>query len=456
MAETNYFEATKGRDNVGEHMVGGAVGSNATAASEGVAREKSEDLLLAKYDRKIVQMGFGGTPLNAITRSVAAKTTKSMRYGYFSIDLRQNKGKLNMSGGYTIPSIDVARGVGGTTVEIVVANAKIFDETDVIQFKGVTGWAEKKGGNYVELEGMCVNALVRGVDTTTNKLKVQFINGYYDADGTKTTTLADGCEIYILGHAAAELDAATVPYTAMPTSNEQFMQKFMVQTVVGNVYSESEKNADWDKEDIDEMALQQFLMDVEKAYIFGAKGYMWDATTRQYTYTTSGIIEQMIENGSPVLHVYREDFDDKKLIETVGDIFVGNSGSNTRYIFTGNPFATALFTLDDVIKYQNVNDTERKFEYDWRKIRVMSYNLLNMAHPMLDYMDRGNVALVLDKQYIERHVFRSLEETEVELKKAGILDAKSTVLCEISSIVLKYAKCHAMIVLEEGSDPNKA
>lgn len=449
---TNNYEATPGRDNVGEHLVGGKVGSNATAASEGVAREKSEGLLLEKYARQIVKMGFGGSPLNAIVRSVAAKVTKAMRYGYFSIDLRQNKGK--MVGSYKIANADEARGVGGATTEISVVNAKLFDETDVIQFRGVTGWAELKGGVMKELEGMCLNALVRKVDTTANKLTVQFINGYYKASDPKITEIPDGCDIYILGHAAAELDAATVPYTAMPTSNEQYMQKFMVQTVVGNIYNESEKNADFDKEDIDEMALQQFLMDVEKAYIFGAKGYLWDASTRQYTYTTSGLIEQMIENGSPVIHVYRDNWDDKKLLETFGEVFIGNSGSNTRYLFTGNTFSTSMFTLDGIIKYQNVNDTERRFEYDWRKIRVMSYTLLNMAHPLLDYMDRSNIALVLDKQYIERHVFRSLEETEVELKKAGLLDAKSTVLCEISSLVLKYAKCHAMIILEEGSDPN--
>lgn len=134
----------------------------------------------------------------------------------------------------------------------------------------------------------------------------------------------------------------------------------------------------------------------------------------------------------------------------MSEIFIGNSGSNTRYLYTGNTFATSLFKLPSIQKYQNVNDTVRKFEYDFRRIRMMNYTLLNVSHPLLDKMNMGNYALVMDRQYIQRRVFRSLKETQLMLEKTGAYDGKSTVWSEISSIVVKYPLTHGIIRITEG------
>lgn len=437
-------EVTLGRDNTGKHINGGEVGGNGNVLNTEVTRNESPNLLKDDYDADIVKMGFTNGYINALTRSTGYKQTKSMRYGYFSIDLR--KGDDAVAQAVNSVTADQARGNNGAKVTIKVNNARIFDLTDQIMFKGVSGWAKNDDGSFRELEHMSLNGLVRKVDTTANEIEVQLING------NVTTTIPANTPIYVLGHAAAELDAASVPYSALPTDRTQYMQKFMVQSLVGNVMLESDKNANWDREDIDEILLQQFITDVERSYIFGAKGYMFDDVTRMWTYTTSGIIEQILENGGKVMSIPKNKFDDKQLLDMVSEVFVGNSGSNTRYIFTGNGFTNHLFSLPNIVKYQNVNDVVRSFEYDFKRLRVMNYTLLNASHPMLDMMGYTDAAIIIDKQYLQRRVFRSLKETELALETAGVLDAKSTVWCEISSVILKYPQCHMLVILEPAEE----
>lgn len=438
----------EGREGVGVHLPGAEPGANANAVSEAISREKSPEFLPDKYDRKLIKMGLAQIPVNVVMRSVPAKRTKSMRFGFFSIDLRQDMSTLTEA--VTVPTtdetqigdgMDTALGRDGRTVKIKVANARIFDVTDQIRFEGVNGVA-KKGDTYVTLTGMSVNALVRKTDYTTNELEIQFINA------NKAEVIALNTKIYILGHAAAEMDGSTVPYSAIPTKTTQYMQKFMTQTLISNIVKESEKAVEYSEDDIDEMALQQLMVDIEKQYIFGAMGYSYDAQARQYTYTCSGIIEQMIKGGSHMLHITKSTFSEKDLISNVSKFFTKNSGSSTRYMFSGNGFSTAMYTLGGVTRFQNANDIETKFEYEWRRIRIGSYVVKNVAHPLFDQTDTYfNAAMIIDKQYLEIHKFRSLEEQQLALKESGV-DASAKVLCEISAPCLKYPKCHGMIFLD--------
>lgn len=423
------FAMAAGVDGAGKHGNGDA--------NTDVTREESPNLMRDPYDKEIVKMGFASTPINAMTRDMGSRQIKSMRYRFFSIDLRQIMDKVKAA------SVTVGQNADRkkpAKVEVEVYNPGIFDKTDVIVFRGVPGYDETGAEQtHIELTGRVCEVK----DTT---ISVQFLNAKLTGD----ITVNQDTEIYILGHAASETDASTVPYNALPEDDEQFMQKFMVQSIMSNVMIESDKEVRWGEEDVKELLLQQFTEDVEKTYIFGVKSYTYDPITKLWTYTTSGFIEQMIKGGGHVIDIPKSEFNDEKIIDVMSEIFIGNSGSNTRYLYTGNTFATSLFKLPSIQKYQNVNDTVRKFEYDFRRIRMMNYTLLNVSHPLLDKMNMGNYALVMDRQYIQRRVFRSLKETQLMLEKTGAYDGRSTVWSEISSIVVKYPLTHGIIRITEG------
>jgi len=410
-----------GIDGVGTHLIGGNGLTTVEALIPG--------LLKTPFDSQVVKMGWATTPLNAMTREMGYKPLKAMEYGYFSIDLRPVEDKV-AAGSAEIPANYSTTAPARLALKVVDADK--FDVTDVIVLSGVDG----------KVAGVNLAARVCAIDASTNTLTVQYLN----AKATAYTPVANTV-VYILGHAAAEIEASTTPYAAIPNKETQYMQKFMVQSLISSVELESEKEVNWGKTDINELLMQQFVEDIEKTYIWGVKSYTFDSTTHLYTRTTSGIVEQMIVGGSPVISITESSFCKEDILDAMSKIFVGNSGSAKRYMFTGIDFATKLFSLDGVEEWINANDTVRKFEYDFTQIKLFNYVLLNAPHPLFDKCGWRKNALVIDRQYLERRVFRSMDETALELKKTGAYDGESSVWSEISSVVLKYPKCHALIKL---------
>lgn len=414
----------------GKHISGGGLDTDIT-------REAVPGLIRDKFDEEVTKMGFSSSPINALTRDIGSKKINSMRYGYYSVDLRRLKGTTAGESAISISTAEANR-AQPTRKTIKLTDNSILDKTDQIFFN-VSGYNEDNVATpYVKLAARVCEV------GDNNTATVQFLN----ASTSEATSIPVGTAFYVLGHAASETDASTVPNSALPEELTQYMQKFMVQSVISNVMIESNKEVKWEESDVYAMATQQLLEDIEKHYIFSAKSYTYDSTTRLYTYTTSGIIEQIVNNGGHVIEENLSTFSDNKIVDMTSEIFTGNSGSTTRYMYGGNDFLSAFFKLPSVYKQQNVNDVARKFEYDFKRIRLMSYTLLQRNHPLLDKMDMGNCALIIDPMYIQRRFFRSTEDTELKMKETGLYDGKSRVLCEISSVILKYPQCHALIVLD--------
>lgn len=436
----------EGTENVGKHL-GGAY-TNEPSGSVGldtdVTRALVPDLIKDGFDEKVVKMGFSTTPINAMTREIGYRPIKSMVYGYYSVDLRQIKNTVAAE--ITITAPNAGRKVP-TRATITVPNDtnSMFDKTDVISFKGVNGYSAAGA----ELALVPLAARVCEVASDGKTLTVQFLNA-----NPSGQTVAAGTEIFILGHAASEIDASTVPYAALPEKQEQYMQKFMVQSLISSVMMESDKEVEWGKADINELLMQQFIEDIEKFYVFGVKSYTFDGTTKLYTRTTSGIIEQMIEGGSKVIRLYKGDLAYADFLHAVNDTFVGNTGSPKRYMFNGCNVAPAIWGITDITKMVNVKEFADCFGYDFTGFDLLGYQLVHVPYPLLDKMERKDWSIVLDRQYVERRVFRSMDETILELKKTGAYDGESTVWSEISSVILKYPQVHALWIFEEGNKPS--
>lgn len=427
-----------GHEEKGQHISG--VHASAGLDTD-VANSLVPELVRTAFDDKVVKMGFCGGQINAMTREMGYRPIKSMVYGYYSVDLRNTKTTLAEE--KVLAKAEVGRTIPAR-VKISVPDTAMFDKTDVISFKGVSGYT----ASGKELKFVTTNARVCSVDETS--VTVQFLNA-----NPNGATIAAGTEIYILGHAASEIDASTVPYAALPEKSEQYMQKFMVQSLISSVMMESEKEVEWGKSDINELLLQQFIEDIEKFYVFGVKSYTFDPQSKLYTRTTSGILEQMMEGGSKVVNLYKEDLTYQDFLYAVNETFVGNSGSAKRYMFSGANVAPAIWGIKDVDKMVNVKEFNDCFGYDFTGFDLLGYQLVNVPYPLFDKLERKDWSLVLDRQYIERRVFRSMDETILELKKTGTYDGDATVLSEISSLIVKYPKVHALWVFNDGKKPTE-
>ncbi len=441
MAQT----AGVGTDGVGVH----GQGNFATAGlSEDLSRNVAPGLFRDQSDENIVKMGWSQTPINAMMRDMGSRKVNSTVFKHWSVDLRTVDGATGSSA-QTVTGKELDRTIP-TQKDITVADAYIFDESDQIMFVNVDGY-KVENGVFSVLSNVKLNAIVTEVKNATT-ITVQFLNGVTDATGTKSISIPANTPIAILGHAAAEEDASTTPWFSLPTPDEQYIQKFMVQSQVSAVFQQSAKEVNWTENDVDEVIVHQLLEDIEKSYLFSVKSYTFNPTEKRYTRTCSGIIEQMMLGGSTVVELDKSNLEFADLLTATNDTFIGNSGSNTRYAYMGCNVAPAIWGIKDITKMVKITDF-RAFNYDFSQLSLMGYNIRFYHHPLFDKMDKAgtsyrNWALILDRQYVERRVYRSMEETVLELKKTGTYDGNSRVWCEMSAPVVKYPKAHALWIFK--------
>lgn len=424
--------------------------------SDGLTRTIAPGLMRDQNDENIVKMGWSQTPINAMMRDMGSRKVNSTVFKHWSVDLRVTEG-VTGSSEQTVSGKNLDRAIPNPT-DIKVADAYIFDENDQIMFNGISGY-KVVNGVFSVLPNVNLNAIVCAVKDATT-ITVQFLNGKTDAAGTENLTIKANTPIAILGHAAAEEDASTTPWFSLPTPDEQYIQKFMVQSQVSAVFQQSSKEVNWTESDVDEVIVHQLLEDIEKSYIFSVKSYIFNPTEKRYTRTCSGVIEQLMLGGATIIELYKGDLEFSDLLDAVNKTFIGNSGSNTRYGYMGCNVAPAIWGIKDVTKMVKMSEF-RAFNYDFAQLGLMGYNIRFYHHPLFDKMDKEgksyrNWALILDRQYIERRVYRSMEETVLELKKTGTYDGNSRVWCEMSAPVVKYPKAHALWIFKEGNRPATA
>lgn len=421
--------------------------------SDGLTRVIAPGLMRDKSDENIVKMGWSQTPINAMMRDMGSRKVDSTVFKHWSVDSRITDG-VTGSTEQTVSGKSLDRNNPKPT-DITVADAYVFDAQDQIMFGGLPGY-KFSNGTFTKLPNVNLNALVYKVKDATT-ITVLFLNGETDAEGKKNLTIPANTPISILGHAAAEEDASTTPWFSLPTPDEQYIQKFMVQSQVSTVFNDSAKEVNWTENDVDEVIVHQLLEDIEKSYLFSVKSYVYEPTEKRFTRTCSGIIEQMMLGGSTIVELYKGDIEFSDLLRAINETFIGNSGSNTRYGYMGCNVAPAIWGIKDVTKMVKMSEF-RSFNYDFAQLGLMGYNIRFYHHPLLDKVDREgksyrNWALILDRQYIERRVYRSMEETVLELKKTGTYDGNSRVWCEMSAPVVKYPKAHALWIFNDGNRP---
>lgn len=436
-----------GVDNAGKHA------TDQVKDTDFERQEGEDNYIIDPIDKQLLRMKPTETPIDVITRSSRPVQTKGMRYKYYAVDTRRILCEV------TDVNITTAAETG-TLIKLTIDKPSVIDVTDVIMLPDVFGC--DKDGNVYEDGTICLT--LRVFDKEDDVIFCRAINAFDNAanglEGTTvlqsgTTNLGSrivaGIKVIRLGHAASEGDAKSVPYSALPLKSENFMQKFMSQTLQSNISIETDNEAGWKPTDDDELSMENMKKEIELTYIFGKKGYKLDTKKNEYVYTTSGIVEQVVTNGGMVITYDPTSFTNEDAIDILHQTFVGNSGSNNRMLLAGSGFIASLSKVSDVQRQIDATQTEVVFGFTWRKW-VSNFGTLNLLRlPVLDEIGGrwSNCALIIDPQYLEKRVFKALNRYELALKESGQYDGKSNVLQEISSVCLKYAKCHGIIVPQD-------
>ena len=414
----------EGVEGVGKHVTGEPHDTD-------VERAEAPGLIHDPIDQEIVKMFQSAIPIEQITRMSQSQTVKGMRYKYYSADTR--------------PFVAVTQAAvagGSVSATLTLSPANIFDWTDVLYLPDVAGYNSKTGA-YDSTTPLRLYIVKGG----SEGFVVQAINGEPTNDGTESMNIPAipaGTKVIRLGHAASEGDVQTPPYTALPSKEENYMQIFKSQVLESTISMESEREVNWTPTDTDELNIHNMRKEIELTYLFGAKGYIRNENTRRYVYTCEGIYSQIMRNGQ-VIGYDPNNFDENDLVDMSKNIFTGNNGSSDRLMLAGSEFIATLAKLPSIQRNIDATSVERVFGYTWNKI-VTNFGTLHMLmHPLFDEVGISDQAIVIDKQYLQKKVFRPMSRLALDLIASGVYDGKSTVLTEISSICLKYGKCHAII-----------
>lgn len=394
-----------------------------------VTRAESPDLILDTVDQRITKMRPTATPIDQIMRHATPKKAGTMKFEYYSTDIRPVK--ATVASGY---SKDTTKDYAALTVD----NGKLFDVTDTIYVPSITGFDDN--GNATTKALVLYVVAVSG-----NTVTVQAVNGgagtAANEDGTYVPDIASGTKIYRMARAASEGEVQTSPYSALPTKKYNYCQIFKCQVSMTTIQAMSDKEVKWTPSEIEEQALYEFRMAMEASYLFGARKYFYNSTKKAYVYTTEGIVNSITKTIEyPTTNMKNED-----VVDIHKEIFTGNSGSRRRIMLAGSGFVANWSKIGTVEKQLEAGNTVLAWGIEWKSVTSNFGETLLLQHDLLDMYGFEDKAIVIDPQYLDKWAFKTMSRDVLDLKKAGTYDGDVAVMTEISGPALRYPQCHAIL-----------
>ncbi len=394
------------------------------------AMDVSPDLLRPDISKKITKIMPAAAPLDTLIREAGAhEKTGSLDFKFYSSELRPFEDTLAQL--FTRP----ASLPSDSVYEITVTSGKIWQVDDDIIFHDTDGE-----------DGLPLVAHIVGKSSDT--LEVIFLNGGDEAGqqegSVPPATIDDETGIGRLGNAKAELDAQTDPYGHLPTDRWNYVQQHMAQVEESLWQKVHNKEVDWDIRDMQTLSLFDLRCKMEATSWFGVRRKVFDPRGDDYKYHSGGVIrfiDRMINMPNVVIT-------DPIWAAWTKEIFVGNAGSDRRYMFNGSDLNVRLSDVPHISKQIDGKSTEVVFGLTFNKIETNFGILLMRHHPLFNYHGFKDAGVVLDLNNIRKRVFDPMRVRKVDLMVTGIKRANAYVLEENFGLETRYADTHAIMTPE--------
>ena len=399
-----------------------------------LSRETSPDLLLNEIDQQIVKVRPMATPIDQLSRCAGSKHTGSMVVDFYNVDTKPTMTITTQA--YDEPT---AQTVTEDSVKATISTAKneMFDVSDTILVQGVYGY--EPDGSTLSSQELVLYVISRD---DNNVLKVLAVNG-------KTIGDVEGCvpsipaqtKLIRMGRAATELDVMSPQFEAMPRKDQQFCQIFKMQVEQSTMQKIANKEVEWTMNDQEEAAIYDMRLGMEKSFLFGVKGKVWDSTKKENVMFTGGIWQQAGKE-----FVYDDDgFTQESIIDLMRDAFTGNAGSKRKILIGGSELIGLLNKLD----YQRVitsTDTVTKWGIDFTELRSKFGVLYVLLSEVFDECGMADAGMIIDPEYLQKYTHQPFSAETLNLKASGVRNVDATVLTETSCLVLRYPKAHMRII----------
>jgi hypothetical protein len=388
-----------------------------------VAKENS-DILENTIDEEIVKINPMSTPIDQISRQAKAKKCESYEVEYYSVDTRPVSDTLKTETSLVAPG----SANNPPTVSIVPNKLEIFEVSDTILVKGVAA-----------TDGELV-LYVKAKDDS--KLTCVAVNGTTSGNNVGgIPAIAANTTLVRMGRAAAETDAQSPAYEALPQKEKNFCQIFKLQVEQSTLQNMHKKEVNWSFNDLEERAVMDMRRGIEKSFLFGMKGKIYDTVKKSWIYLTGGIWGQA---GKEYKYDNSKDFTEQDLIGLMKQVFTGNGGNKKRVFLAGSDLVEKINKIT-FNKDVYANDTVTKWGITFRDL-ISNFGELYVLHDeTFDECGKSGCGLIIDPEYLTKYTWMPFGREELSLKEAGVRNTDAVVLTEISCLALRYPSAHMRI-----------
>lgn len=423
----------------GGKTVSDAVGGATATTGMEQTGEEDPDFYSKEVDKRITKMRPMRTPIDQITRSATTiSKSGSMIVQYYSVSTRPIK--------TTVKAQVNAMTSGQASTTVQVDDSSIFSITDTIRVVGVKGF--KPDGSTQDTKDLML--YVVGKNDETGYPIVIAINGKKNSDNSNSLVpqIAANTKIIRMGRAASEIDVETGQFYNLPTPEEQYCQKFMMQVEQSTFDKMWDKKVDWNFSDMEEDGIYDMRLGMENSFLFGIKAKGKDPKkSGADVYFTGGIYWMAGKDmavGTEAESVVT--ITDDQMVDFLKDLFTGNdSGNGTKIGFAGSDMLAALAKMKSE-RFKVVKEFERwglkftSFDSNFGKLLVMH-------HELMDANEKSDEMFVIDPEYLRKKTFKTWNRKEYDMEKLAKRDTRAVVMSEASCVYLVYPKAHARVKL---------
>ncbi|MBR5638982.1 MAG: DUF5309 family protein [Muribaculaceae bacterium] len=399
-----------------------------------LTRNASPDLLLNEIDQQIVKIRPMATPIDQLSRCAGSKHVGSMIVDYYNVDTKPTSAEV--ADDYVEPDEGEAT-ADDTRITLSTSNDDMFDVSDTILVQGVYGYDAT--GTEQSREELVLYVISRD---DSSGLKVQAVNGKKigNVEGC-VPSIDEGTPLIRMGRAATELDVMSPQFEALPHKAQQFCQIFKMQVEQSTLQKLSNKEVPWTMTDQEEAAIYDMRLGMEKSFLFGVKGKIWDNAKKEYVMLTGGIWKQ----AGKEFAYNAQSINQESIIDMMRKAFTGNAGSKRKILIGGSELIGTINKLD----YQRVitaSDTITKWGIDFTELRSKFGTLYVLLSEVFDECGMAANGMIIDPEYLQKYVHQPFSAETLNLKASGVRNVDATVLSETSCLVLRYPKAHMRIV----------
>lgn len=399
-----------------------------------VTREGSPDLLLDEIDKRITKMRPMRTPIDQLSRQATAKHSGSMTVAYYSVDTKPGKSKLVTA--YTEPASNATTSAQQVTID--TANNDLFEVSEDVMVKGVKGYEED--GVTISSADLIVNITTKSDD---GKIIVRAVNGKKISETMDCVpSIPVDTELIRMGRAAAELDVQTGQFETLPTKEKNNCQIFKMQVEQSTFQSIANKEVDWKFSDMEESAVYDMRMGMERSYMFGVSRIKYDPKKKANIYHTGGIwwqAESEFEYDPNAAFSYND------LVDMQKKSFSGDSANDKKLVFAGSGLIARINKLE-ANRVIQVGSKFEKWDLSFKEVGSTFGSWYIMRAELFDLIGMEDCGFVLDPEYLDKWNHVPFSRLQLDLQKAGIRNTDAVVLSEASCLTLKYPKAHMRIV----------